>query len=106
MCPVSNNGTFEFSEVDFNLLFRCSSGLAPAGGMVDLGAPYDFDSAIAYATNQDGSIVVGQATGALGMTAFYWTAANGMQQLQDVWQAKHLPFPNLEAFWSANGVST
>jgi probable HAF family extracellular repeat protein len=52
--------------------------------MVGLGdLPDGTFSSIAYAVNADGSVVVGQATTALGQEAFLWTQAGGMVNLRD-----------------------
>lgn len=52
-----------------------------AGDPTDLGVPDDFTAGLANAISDDGSIIVGSASGLAGETAFIWTADTGSIEL-------------------------
>jgi probable HAF family extracellular repeat protein len=70
-------GYCTYAAADRTVAFRSIDG----GPMLDLGALPGGNSAVAYATNADGSVIVGYSGGGAAYVAFRWTPASGMTSL-------------------------
>jgi len=89
----SNNGGGSLDRA-----FRWTS----AGGMQDLGTLGNLSGTVAFATNFDGSVVVGGSSN----LAFRWTAPLGMQSVQDILLANGVSLAGWTILQQASGVSS